>query len=665
MLSNGTVMGLENLEQRRLAAIMFTDMVGFSVLAQRDEALALDLLEEHRTLLRTVFSKHQGREIKTIGDGFLIEFASALAAVNSAVEIQDVLARRNVDASADRLFQVRIGIHLGDVLPRGDDIVGDGVNIAARIEPLADSGGIAVTQQVFDQVYNKIPQTLARIGRVELKNIQRPVEVYRIVTSAKPTSAVAGQRTLSLPAGQSGREPQKSIAVLPFVNMSSDRENEFLSDGISEDLLNALAGIEGLHVVARTSCFAFKGRSEDIRKIGDALGVETVLEGSVRKAGNKLRIIAQLINVADGFRLWSASFDREMQDVFAIQDDITRAIMAALQLRLAGRDGQPLARLPTTSTEAYELYLKGRFFWNQRGIGLKKALHYFELALIEDPGYALALSGLADAYSLLSWYGYLPPGEVIPQAITAAQRALRLDPQLAEAHTSLGFCLLCQDCDWAGAEGEFRRAIELNPRTIPARYWLGWLHSSAGNHDAAIEHCRQAVELEPFSPIARTFFGWMHYHAGQFDEAERQLCKVLELDERFVFGMWFLGRVYVAAGKKDQALAALAKAEEISSGAAWTRCMLGHALAVFGETAKATEVLGELQDSNKYPYVRAIGVALPLLGLGNREQALPWLEKACNDRDVWALMMKVDPIYADLRMDARFVALLRRMGLEQ
>ena len=254
---------------------------------------------------------------------------------------------------------------------------------------------------------------------------------------------------------------------------------------------------------------------------------------------------------------------------------------------------------------------------------------------------------------------------MIPQAITAAQRALRLDPQLAEAHTSLGFCLLCQDCDWAGAEGEFRRAIELNPRTIPARYWLGWLHSSAGNHDAAIEHCRQAVELEPFSPIARTFFGWMHYHAGQFDEAERQLCKVLELDERFVFGMWFLGRVYVAAGKKDQALAALAKAEEISSGAAWTRCMLGHALAVFGETAKATEVLGELQDSNKYPYVRAIGVALPLLGLGNREQALPWLEKACNDRDVWALMMKVDPIYADLRMDARFVALLRRMGLEQ
>jgi TolB-like protein/class 3 adenylate cyclase/Tfp pilus assembly protein PilF len=658
-------MAIEGGEQRRLAAIMFTDMVGFSALAQRDEALALELLEEHRTVLRPAFLKHRGHEIKTIGDGFLVEFASAVAAVNCAVEIQEAVARRNLDASPERLFQVRIGIHLGDVLLRGNDIVGDGVNIAARVEPLADSGGIAVTQQVFDQVYNKIPQTLVRIGKVELKNIQRPMDVYRIVLGAKPASAVADNRKMSSPAGQSGREPQKSIAVLPFVNMSSDRENEFLSDGISEDLLNALAGIEGLHVVARTSCFAFKGRSEDIRKIGEALGVETVLEGSVRKAGDKLRITAQLINVADGFRLWSQRFDREMQDVFAIQDDITRAIMAALKLRLVGRADQSLVKLQTTSTEAYELYLKGRFFWNQRGIGLKKALHYFELALIEDPDYALALSGLADTYSLLSWYGYSPPAEVIPKAIAAAKRALQLDPQLAEAHTSLGFCLLCQDCDWTGAEREFRRAIELNVRTVPARYWLGWLHSCVGNHDAAIEHCRQAVELEPFSPIAHTFFGWMYYHAGKLAEAEQELHKVIELDERFVFGMWFLGRVYVAAGKRDLAFAALVKAEEMSSGAAWTRCMLGHAWAVFGEPAKAKEVLADLQDLNKYPYARAIGIALPLLGLGDHDQALTWLERGCNDRDVWALMMKVDPIYAGLRTDTRFVSLLSKMGLKQ
>ncbi|MGR9105879.1 MAG: adenylate/guanylate cyclase domain-containing protein [Gammaproteobacteria bacterium] len=653
-------MAEDRVEQRRLAAIMFTDMVGFSALAQRDEALALDLLEEHRALLRPAFAKHQGREIKTIGDGFLIEFASALTAVTCAVEIQEMLAQRNADSPEDRAFQVRIGIHLGDVLARENDIVGDGVNIAARVEPLADSGGIAVTRQVFDQVYNKIPQNLVQIGTVALKNIQRPMEVFRIVIGSTGGAAVA-RRPDNVP--HERREAKKSIAVLPFLNMSSDRENEFLSDGVSEDLLTALSGIEGLNVAARSSCFAFKGRNEDIRTIGRALGVDTVLEGSVRKAGNNLRITAQLVNVADGFRLWSASFDREMRDVFAIQDDITRAIMAALRLRLAERGDQPIIKTQTTSTEAYELYLKGRAFWNQRGIGLKKALHYFELALIEDPGYALALSGLADTYSLLSWYGYISPAEAIPKAIDSAQRALRVNPELSEAHTSLGFCLLCQDYDLAGSEREFRRAIELNARAVPARYWLGWINSCTGDHDTAIDYCRQAVELEPFSPIAHTFLGWMYYHAEKFDKAEQELRKVLDLDERFVFGLWFLGRVYVVAGKREAAFDALNRAEEISGGAAWTKCVLGHACAVLGKPDRALEILADLQDS-QLPYVRAIGVALAHLGLGNQDCALTWLEKACNDRDVWALMIKVDPIYANLRPDPRFIALLRRIGLE-
>jgi TolB-like protein/class 3 adenylate cyclase/Tfp pilus assembly protein PilF len=655
-------MGNDHIEQRRLAAIMFTDMVGFSALAQRDEALALELLEEHRALLRPAFVKHQGREIKTIGDGFLVEFGSAVAAVSCAVEIQRALARRNSEALPDRLCEVRIGIHLGDVLRRGDDIMGDGVNIAARVEPLADSGGIAITQQVFDQVFNKIPQALVRVGNIQLKNIQRPIEVYRIALGLEARSAATGDRSDDASVNPRQARQQKSIAVLPFVNMSSDRENEFLSDGISEDLLNALAGVDGLHVAARTSCFAFKGRSEDIRTIGQALGVQTVLEGSVRKADNKLRITAQLINVADGFRLWSDSFDREMRDVFAIQDDITLAIMAALKLRLES-DRDPPVKVRTNSTEAYELYLKGRFFWNQRGIGLLKALHYFELALIEDRDYALALSGLADAYNLLSWYGYLSPAEAIPKAMAAAQRALQRDSQLAEGHTSLPFCQLCRSWDRAGAEAEFRRAIELNSRTIPARYWLGWIYSCAGDHATAIDYCRQAVELEPFSLIGRTFFGWMYYHAGQFAEAERELHKVIELDQRFVFGVWFLGRVYLAAGKRDLALAALRKADEISGGSAWTKCMLGHALACVGEPAKALEILADLQDVDRYAYVRAFGIAMPYLGLGDSDRALHWLEQGCDDRDIWALMIHVDPIYAGLRSDSRFAALLRRIGL--
>jgi adenylate cyclase len=659
-------MATEPQEQRKLAAIMFTDMVGYSALAQRDERLAVELLEEHRAFLRPAFLKHKGQEVKTIGDGFLVEFASAVAAVTCAVELQEALARRNLDAAAERQLQVRIGIHLGDVLRREDDIVGDGVNIAARIEPLADPGGIAITRQVFDQVYNKIPETLVRIGKVEVKNIRRPMDVYRIVLGPKTKKAAKGKQKASTPSRQPNRGQERSIAVLPFVNLSSDRENEFLSDGISEDLLSAFSRIEGLRVAARTSCFAFKGRNEDIRKIGQGLGVETVLEGCLRRVGAKLRITAQLISVADGFSLWSDRFDREMQDVFAIQDDITRAIIAALRLRLSGSGDRPIVKLQTTNAEAYELYLKGRFFWNQRGIGLKKALHYFELALIEDPEYALAMSGLSDAYSLLSWYGYLSPAEATPRAIAAANRAVQLDPQLAEAHASLGFCEFCHRWEWTGAEFEYRRAIELNPRVTHARYWLGWLCSCAGHHEEAIEHCRQAVALEPFSAIDRTFLGWMNYHARKFDEAEQQLRQSIELDKnrRFVFGTWLLGKVYVATGKYDLALQELGKAVGNSGGSAWTRSMLAHALGASGELGKAQEILADLQDADRHGYVRAFDVATVYLGLHDRDQALAWLEKGCNDHDIWALNLKVDPIYADLRMDPRFVTLLRTIGLE-
>lgn len=656
-------MDVRSTETRRLAAIMFTDMVGFSALAQSDEALALSLLEEHRELLRSAFLAHRGNEIKTIGDGFLVEFASAVAAVDCAVEIQETLERRNLGAPERKRFWVRIGLHLGDVLLRDGDIVGDGVNVAARVEPLADAGGIALTQQVFDQVYNKITYPLEHLGKIELKNIQRPLSVYRLrlVTAAeqgtsldRPAAHAPGRRTAS---------QQRSIAVLPFVNLSSDRDNEFLSDGISEDLLSALSAIAGLHVAARTSCFAFKGRNADVRAIGETLGVQTILEGSVQKADARLRITAQLINVTDGFRLWSQRFDREMQDVFAIQDDITQAITSALQLRLsdAGRDAP---KPPTSSAEAYELCLKGRFFWNQRGIGLMKALHYFELARLDDPDYALASSGLADTYSLLSWYGLLPPGEAIPKAISAATRALQLQPTLAEAHTSLGFCTLCRTGDWQNAEAEFLRAIELNERTVPARYWLGWLHSCMGRHDAALAHCRDAVGLEPFSPIARAFLGWMYYHAGDFDEAVRELREALDQDGTFVFGRWLLGRVYLAAGRQDEALGMLKAADALANGAGWTHCVLGHALAVSGDPIGARQILDELRDTNRYGYKRAIGQAMVYVGLDDTEQALNCLDTACADRDVWTLMLAVDPVYAGLRSDARFREILWGLGLE-
>src|SRR6266853_4007058 len=373
-------MPAENTEQRKLAAIMFTDMVGYSALSQRNEALSLELLEEHRGVLRGLFPKHQATEIKTTGDGFLVEFASALAAVRWAVEIQRWLAERNQAQPAERQVRIRIGIHLGDVVRSGGDVHGDGVNIAERIEPLAEPGGICISNSVYDQIENKVEHALIRLSRPELKNIQASVQVYKLVldgpgaadvrrrTGASPQSSASSRRRLQLAAGvvvvaavslclflkfgarsksaasatnaspmasaATSAADQKSIAVLAFENMSADKENEYFSDGITEEILNALAQTPGLRVAARTSAFSFKNKNEPVQRIGEALKVGAVLEGSVRRAGNQLRITAQLINVADGFHLWSETFDRKAEDVFAIQTEVAQRVQEALKVKL-------------------------------------------------------------------------------------------------------------------------------------------------------------------------------------------------------------------------------------------------------------------------------------------------------------------------------------------
>ncbi len=422
-------------EHRKLAAIMFTDMVGYSALAQRNEALALELLEEHRRLLRSVFPKHHGSEIKTIGDGFLVEFSSALAAVQCGIEIQEVIAKRNSINPAQGIFQVRIGIHAGDVVRRDDDVIGDGVNIAARIEPLAGAGGICISQQVFDQVENRIGKSLKRMGQVKLKNMIRPLEVYWVGyegAASGPPDLVQANKSY---------ETEKSIAVLPFLNMSSDPENEYLSDGLTEDLIMAFSQLKGLRVPARTSSFAFKGRSEDIRQIGHQLNVKTILEGSVRKVGSRLRITAQLINTTDGDHLWSETFDRDMQEVFAIQDEITRAIVDALEMQLIGAGDQPLAKHGTYNTDAYQLYLQGRYhFYKFTSEGFRRCIECCKKALQIEPGYALAYAALSLCYQTGWFYGHLSFEEklaTIGREDQAAEKAVELDPNLAETQTAL------------------------------------------------------------------------------------------------------------------------------------------------------------------------------------------------------------------------------------
>src|ERR1043166_1064066 len=546
-------------EQRRLAAIMFTDMVGYSALAQHDEARALELLEEHRRQLRAIFPRFNGTEIKTIGDAFLVEFHSALEAAQCAIEIQRTLAKRNHDVPTERQIEIRIGIHIGDVVHRENDVYGDGVNIASRIQPLARDGGICVSMDVERQIRSALEARFEKLAATELKNIQMPMDVFRIVL---PWEKEQLQR--AVPAAKRSKRPlvfaaafiviaaiglwawsrfarstftpaaapaAKSVAVLPFVNMSADKENEYLSDGITEDLSTALTQIKGLHVPAHTSSFAFKGKTEDIRKIGQQLNVATVLEGSVSKAGNKLRISAQLINVADGFHLWAANYDREMTDILDIRSEISRQVVDALKVQLGIEETQRLAKKPTETSEAYEAYLLGRYELNKfTEAGFKNAVQHFKRALERDPSFALANAGLAEAYNMRAYWNYVAPTVGFAEAKRAAQRALELDPALAEGHSALGFVLYEYEWQYEAGEREFAEAVRLNPRSASARLWYAEFLIVMGRFPEAREQLERAREFDPLSVRLTVDVATWYWFQRQAEPAVAELNKAISMD---------------------------------------------------------------------------------------------------------------------------------------
>ena len=377
-------------DQRRLAAVMFTDIVGYSSLTQKDERLALELLEEHRKIVRPIVARHNGHEIKTMGDAFLIEFGSALEATRCAIDVQKTLQDHNEQSTVERRIHLRIGIHLGDVLQRQSDVLGDAVNIASRIEPLAEAHGVCISQQVYDQVRNKIDCTIEDLGPHQLKNIEYPINVYRVL----PLHRSSEITKISL--------DKKRIAVLPFLNISPDPNDAYFADGLTEELIARLSTISGFEVIARTSIMRFRGTTKSVGEIGKELKSGTVLEGSVRKAANRLRVTAQLIDATTEKHLWVQNYDRQLEDVFAIQTEVAQNVSDALETQLLSEEREHIEKKPTHDIGAYEFYLKGRYFWNERyKESLEKAIKYFEEAIKRDPRFALAYSGLADSYIVL------------------------------------------------------------------------------------------------------------------------------------------------------------------------------------------------------------------------------------------------------------------------
>jgi serine/threonine-protein kinase len=456
-----------------------------------------------------------------------------------------------------------------------------------------------------------------------------------------------------------------SLAVLPFANLSADKENEYFSDGLAEDIIDALTQVPGLRVMARTSAFAFRGKEVDVREIGARLNVEHILEGSVRRSGNRLRVTAQLVKASDGYHLWSQRFDREMTDVFAIQDEISQAIVQKLRVRLAG--DRPLVRRYTENLTAYDLCLKARYHvLKVTQEGLEAAQRHCQQAIGLDPGYTLAYVVLAESSLWGGFFGSGAPRELLPRAKSAALEALRLDDTLAEAHGVLGAVLGAGEFDWPGAERECRRALELNPSSANVRYfYASWYLQPLGRMEEALTEIRRAVELSPLDSLFNAHVGYCLHAAGQFEAAIAQLQHAIDLDPTFWYPVWLLSSAYALRGRHDEALAAAEKAKELSGGLPPAVGVLGRAYALAGRTAEARQLLEELIVRRRSSYVPASAIAMIHRGLGNFEKALELWTTGVDEHDVLlAVSLRAEPGYDPLRSHPAYRALLRKMNLE-
>ena len=700
-------------EERKLAAIMFTDMVGYSTLSQRDDRLAQELLEEHRRLLREIFPQFHGTEIKTIGDAFLVEFGSALEAAQCAIEIQRTLAKRNHDVTRDRRVELKIGIHIGDVVHREGDVYGDGVNIASRIEPLAGAGGICVSMDVERQIRNALEARFEKFGTADLKNIKLPMDLFRIVlpwekgaeSPAKETSkrspilipvavliivlaslfgwwfiqragrdhqnAAIGSPSAA-PAASTKAPDQNSVAVLPFVNLSDDKGSEYFSDGVSEELLTVLQKIPGLHVAARTSAFSFKGKNATAQEIGQKLGVAHLVEGSVRKAGDAVRIAARLTRADTGEELWSENYTRNLKDVFAVQTELAQTIVEQLRGRFSGADTgakekiqaevQAAEKGGTKNVEAHELYLQGRFYENRHSEkSTREALAAYEHAVQLDPGFALAWAGVANSHLWIAAFATEGGQKTFDAHLAAARdaiaRALSIEPDLTNGLLARASIETNFDFNWNAAGQTVSKALALAPADPNILIAAGNLEIARGNTDRAIELYRKAVDLDPVNAQARTFLAFNLAATKRFAEAQAEFPRVIELNSTAPWAHAGLGLSFLLENKfEEAATAAQADAGE------WARLLIV-SCARWGQK-RAPESDAALNELTKnYAETAAYQIAEAYAYRGDKDKAFEWLERARRQRDPGLAGLRKDPLLQNLRDDPRWNAFLHTMGL--
>ena len=549
----------EERAQRRLAAILAADVVGYSRLMQIDEAGTLAALKARRSeVLRPVVSKHRGRVVKLMGDGVLIEFASAVDAVECAVQLQEGMDTANAGSPEDRRIVLRIGINLGDVMVEGSDLYGDGVNIAARLEALAEPGRVYVSQTVFNHVRGKVSLGFEDFGEQVLKNMAEPVRVYRVTSTSSPTNPVASTKAAFT--------AKLSIAVLAFTNMSGEPEQDYFSDGISEDIITDLAKLSELHVIARNSSFVFKGRAVSVPVVAKTLSVRYVLEGSVRKAGTRIRVTAQLIDSTTGGHVWADRFDRDLTDIFAVQDELTREIVSALKVKLTAEEKSRLINRRTVDPEAYNLFLRGREqVWNHTRSGNIEARNLLGRAVAIDPSFAAAQAYLAFTHANDFVNGWsASPEQSLQTGLEIAGVAAAIDGEDPQAHFALAVAFLWnREHDKALAEAQ--RCLTLAPNSAEGHLATARIQIYSGDAADAIDMINAYMRLDPLYPvIALHFLAEAHVVLGHFEEAVAVLKQRLARDSNSESSYALLASCYGHLGKIAESRAAWAEVMRIA-----------------------------------------------------------------------------------------------------
>jgi len=661
---------------RQLAAIMFTDIVGYTALMGKDEHSALDLLEKNRRLQRPIIEEHNGVWVKELGDGVMARFALVSDAVNAAVGILQACRAAND-------FKLRIGIHQGEVIIQGEDVFGDAVNIASRIQGIAVPDSIFVSEVVHTNVSNKSEFRTEFVRAENLKNVKEPVKVYRILL-ANDQPRRRGRRIPGLTrnsilytalavlmvisayfvfttkskssSATTAAIPEKSIAVLPFENRSGDKEQEYFSDGLSEELLNMLAKIPGLKVIGRTSSFAFKGKNVDLRTIGEQLGVAHLLEGSVQKDQSRIRVRSRLIRAEDGSEIWSESYDRELKNIFDLQDEIAQTVVQQLRVTLTSL---PSANVSGTGNiEVYNLVLQGNYYFDKLDKeSVARAVQYYKQALAIDSTDARAWAHLANAVSRQSWQNYIDQNSGYEEARAAAQKAISLDSNYAQGYLELADISVYHDFDARSALPAYQRALSLEPGNAEIINGMGDVHQLLGKLKEAEDYYRQSISLNPLKPITHMNLGNVITFAGRYEEAIQHFRKVLDLQPQFQRAHMYIGRNYLLMGKSRQALKAMEK-ENMEIFRTFGLALAYHAL---GRKSEADEKLKEF--TVKYQHDWAYLLAQLHAFRGEKEAAFGWLETAYSRRDSWLFWVRGDPLLKNIRPDPRYDAFLRKLGL--